>query len=240
MTAVITGTAAGRASSMDLPATLEGAVSVSQLQYEYSDSMLGLLRERIVLPARLETAVIRRQVDFLAGRLCAQRALQASGFEGRVEIATGTHGAPTWPDGYVGSISHCAGLAMAAAGSARRVSAVGIDVERLMAEEVAGAVRRQVAGDEELAMAHGSDMSQEAWLTALFSGKESLFKALYAGVGRYFDFRDVSATKPDFRNDSFTLKLDVTLSPDHPAGASYPIRFKWTGDVVMTWCVLPA
>lgn len=225
---------------MDMPARLENLASVSHLQYEYSDSTLGLLRERVLLPARLETAVIRRQVDFLAGRLCARRALRASGFEGHAEIATGTHGAPMWPDGYAGSISHCAGLAIAAAGSLQHVSAVGVDVERLMSDDVAGSIRAQVASDEELAMSRFGGMSPETWLTTLFSGKESLFKTLYAGVGRYFDFRDVSATGMDAKSNSFMLKLDLPLSPNHPAGATYPIRFRWSKDVVTTWCVLPA
>ena len=82
-------------------------------------------------------------------------------------------------------------------------------------------------------------MSPEAWLTVLFSGKESLFKALYPGVGRYFDFLDATAGHLDACAGTFTLALRVPLSPEHPQGSTYPIRFHWNGDRVFTRCVLP-
>ena len=221
-------------------AMLDDGTSVSQLGYEYSSAMLDQLRGQVALPARLDTAVLRRQVDFLAGRLCAQRALRTAGFEGDVEIATGEHGAPIWPADFLGSISHCDGLAIASIARARRIAALGIDVERQMSAEVASDIRRQLATDRELAMGRQGSMSPEAWLTVLFSGKESLYKALYPDVGRYFDFLDATAVHLDASTGTFTLGLRVSLSPDHPQGSTYPIRFRWNADRVFTRCVVPA
>lgn len=220
-------------------ALLEDGTSVSQLGYEYSGAMLDQLREQVPLPARLKTAVLRRQVDFLAGRWCAQRALRTAGFEGDVEIATGERGAPVWPANFLGSISHCDGFAIASVACAQRIAALGIDVERQMSVVVASDVRRQLATDQELALGRHGSMSPEAWLTVLFSGKESLYKALYPGVGRYFDFLDVTAVHLDADAGTFMLGLLTALSPDHPQGSTYPIRFHWNADRVFTRCVVP-
>lgn len=219
-------------------AMMEDGTTVSQLGYEYSDAMLAHLGKLVSLPVTLAKAVLRRQVDFLAGRLCAQRALQAAGFEGTVEITYGEHGAPIWPANFLGSISHCDGLAMASVAHVRRIAALGIDIEQRLSAEVASEIQGQLATHQELALGRGS-MSPEAWVTVLFSGKESLFKALYPGVGRYFDFLDATAQQLDACAGTFTLALRVQLSPGHRQGSTYPIRFHWDGDRVFTRCVLP-
>jgi enterobactin synthetase component D len=215
----------------------EDGVTVTQLGYEYSGAVLDQLRGLVALPVTLVKAVLRRQVDFLAGRWCAQRALQAAGFEGAVEIAHGQHGAPIWPPNFLGSISHCDGFAMASVARVQHIQALGIDVERQLSADVAREIQGQLATHQELAIGRGS-MSPEAWLTVLFSGKESLFKALYPGVGRYFDFLDATALQLDAGAGTFTLVLRVQLSPRHPQGSTYPIRFHWNGDRVFTRCVV--
>lgn len=220
-------------------AVIEDGTSVSQLHYEYSGAALDQLRERVLLPARLKTAVLRRQADFLAGRLCARRALLAAGFEGDTEIATSEHGAPIWPIAFRGSISHCDGFAIASVGHARRFAAIGIDIERRISADVVGEIRRQVASTEELSLGSCNGMSPETWLTLLFSGKESLFKALYPDVGRHFDFLDATATHLDACAGTFTLCLRVALSPRHPQGSTYAIRFLWSEGHVLTHCILP-
>jgi enterobactin synthetase component D len=214
-------------------------ISMAQLQYEYSASMLDHLCEQVRLPTRLQTAVVRRRIEFLSGRLCAQRALHASGFGGLADIAIDPDGAPVWPAGYVGSISHCEGFAVAVAGPVQQVAGIGIDVEPLMSGEVAVEICRQCASEQEMAMPRRGDMSIEAWLTVLFSGKESLFKALHPEIRRYFDFLDVSATELDADNRCFTLTLRVALSRNHPAGRSYRIHFQREADMVLTRCQLP-
>lgn len=218
----------------------QDSTCISQLGYEYSDAMLDQLRDQVFLPARLKKAVLRRQVDFMAGRLCAQRALQAAGCESNAEIITGEHGSPIWPASFLGSISHCDGFAIASVARAQHIAGLGIDVEQKMSAEVAGDVREQLANNEEMAMGCNGSMSPEAWLTVLFSGKESLFKALYPNVRRYFDFLDATAEHLDACAGTFTLCLRIELSPDHMQGSIYPIRFHWNGDRVFTRCILPA
>ncbi|MGL6523541.1 4'-phosphopantetheinyl transferase superfamily protein, partial [Aeromonas dhakensis] len=53
-------------------------------------------------------------------------------------------------------------------------------------------------------------------LTLIFSAKESLFKALYPRVGRYFDFLD--ARWLAMTEQTLTLELVDSLTPTLPAG----------------------
>ena len=47
----------------------------------------------------------------------------------------------------------------------------------------------------------------------VFSAKETLFKCLYAEVGRYFDFRDALVDALDAASGRFNVRLLVPLTP---------------------------
>ena len=61
----------------------------------------------------LATAVEKRRREFATGRACARRALDDLGIAPSA-ILPGERGAPQWPPGIVGSITHCAGYRAAA------------------------------------------------------------------------------------------------------------------------------
>lgn len=70
-----------------------------------------------VVIAAEETALVakageKRRRDFTLGRFCARAALAQLGGDGEV-IGQGRSGAPHWPDGFCGSITHTAGYAAA-------------------------------------------------------------------------------------------------------------------------------
>src|SRR5207302_6761936 len=75
-------------------------------------------------PATVE----RRRREFAVGRACARRALRAFGIVG-VAISTGVQREPVWPQGVVGSITHCTGYCAAAVALGDHVTAIGIDAE---------------------------------------------------------------------------------------------------------------
>src|SRR5580692_7617313 len=83
----------------------------------------------IEIPAALTTAVASRRAEFVAGRLCAREALAALGAPS-TRVPRGIDGAPEWPTGFVGSISHTAELAFAAVAPAAEARGLGLDVER--------------------------------------------------------------------------------------------------------------
>ncbi len=116
----------------------------------------------------------RRLVAFSMGRHAARRALAAAGGPGDAAIPMGTDGLPRWPGGWVGSISHCPGMAVATAGLVASFSGLGVDVEPLTAR-VAPAVARKICSEGELeALRSGAGGS----LLARFVLKEALAKAL--------------------------------------------------------------
>ena len=73
-------------------------------------------------------AVQPRRREYAAVRSCARACLQRLGYP-RVPILPGVGGAPIWPAGVRGSMTHCAGYAAAAVALLPRVSAIGIDAE---------------------------------------------------------------------------------------------------------------
>ncbi len=219
----------------DLPASIRQ----SGLRYAVNPGNLALLeRCGIVLPPTLANAVLKRKVEFAAGRYCALQALRALGYDGQETLAIGQRRAPIWPDGFVGSISHGDGYALAVVALSQDWSGIGIDIECFLNHAAAQPLVPHLMSAAELAIGTVAGMSLERWLTLVFSSKESLFKALYPYVGRYFDFLDVevSALQPGF--GGLTLQLLTTLSPQCIKGNRYPIRAHYGDNNIVTLCLL--
>ncbi|WP_394816075.1 4'-phosphopantetheinyl transferase family protein, partial [Clavibacter michiganensis] len=72
------------------------------------------------------TALPGRRAEFVTGRVLARRALAALGRRpGSIPVAR--DGAPVWPAGIVGSITHCVGLRACAVGRRDEHAGIGID-----------------------------------------------------------------------------------------------------------------
>lgn len=121
---------------------------------------------------------VARRTDFAVGRRAAGAALAALGRTGPV-LRSGA--LPLFPAGVRGSLSHCAGRAGAALVSRDpAVAAVGVDVERVGRLSELG-VRRALNRNEWQRLPPAQE-ARTAQATALFSAKESLFKAATALV----------------------------------------------------------
>ena len=73
-------------------------------------------------------SVAKRRNEFITVRYCARIALGELGFP-PVPILKGEKGEPCWPDGVVGSLTHCAGYRGAVVGRGGAVRSVGVDAE---------------------------------------------------------------------------------------------------------------
>lgn len=161
----------------------------------YSDALYN--QHQIHFPASLNNAVIKRKAEFLAGRLAARAACSGCRYaEYCHQIGIGPLRAPVWPDGISGSITHCClsaaeGIALATSGHQNEL--LGIDLEKQMSVEMAAELAGSFASDEELALIRQTGQ-QAFYLTALFSAKESFFKALSPLIGQYFDFGAITLT----------------------------------------------
>jgi 4'-phosphopantetheinyl transferase EntD len=92
----------------------------------YDDpSHLAALPEEEALIAR---SVAKRRNEFITARHCARVAMAQLGVP-PAPILKGDKGEPHWPDGVVGSLTHCEGYRGAVVGRSVAVRSVGIDAE---------------------------------------------------------------------------------------------------------------
>jgi enterobactin synthetase component D len=170
--------------------------------------------------AAIAQAIPSRQREFAGGRMAARMALEKLGFQDQ-PLPVGPGRAPVWPSGIVGSITHAAGLCLAAVTPDTAVKAMGLDLEPddplpTDAEaEVVLPVEQHLPG------------------RLVFSAKEAVFKALYPAVGHYFGF---DAVQVALSARGFRATTLVPLGPI-PAGASFVGQF-WRGDGVILTALL--
>ena len=134
-----------------------------------------------------------RERAYRAGRLCAQQALGALGQGHRaVQIGRRADGAPDWPPGIVGSITHTDHLACAAVVVAGRWRGLGLDSEAVPAAgtSTAADIAQLCATDQERRALGAAPDAVRA--TMLFSLKESVHKALAPVLGRRLAFDEVA------------------------------------------------
>jgi 4'-phosphopantetheinyl transferase EntD len=150
------------------------------------DRFAGLGVEVSVRPALAATDGLaaadgraRRRREFAEGRAAARSALRRIGVA-NAEISRAETREPIWPDGVVGSITHCDGCCAAAVAWQDRVAGIGIDIEP-HAPLPAGTVALIVRPDERDDLARLSEECPGVcWDRLIFSSKESAFKASFA------------------------------------------------------------
>jgi 4'-phosphopantetheinyl transferase EntD len=141
--------------------------------------------------ALLRKAVASRRLEFGTTRWCARRALAKLGLPA-APILPGPRGAPIWPDGVAGSMTHCSGYRAAALAHSTDIAAIGIDAEA--DGPLPDGVRDRIARPEELAAlaALTAAAPGTSWDKLLFSAKESTYKAWFPLAQRWLGFTDAS------------------------------------------------
>lgn len=135
-------------------------------------------------------AAHNRRQEFIAGRLCARRALaQLAG--GDAPILMGQEGAPVWPPGIVGSISHTAGYCGVAVARKTEIDSVALDVECV--GKVDRDCWKEVCTQQELSWINSLPPNVRQEHVALtFSAKECFYKCQYVISQRRLDFHDMT------------------------------------------------
>lgn len=173
----------------------------------------------------------RRRAEFARGRACAHRALTRMRCA-PAPLLIGAHREPRWPQGIVGSITHCAGYVGAAIARDSDVATIGIDGE--IHAPLPPRVLSHIARPEEAAwLASAPDLGIH-WDSLLFSAKESIYKAWSPLTGRWLGF-DEAIVVPDVERGVFTARL---LSGP-PLSC---VRGRWLvrGGLILTAVVVPA
>lgn len=164
------------------------------------------------LPVALQTAIPRRQTEFLAGRSCAALALSDAGSP-VLTVDINPDRSPIWPAGFVGSISHTGTEVCAIATPANRYTMLGLDLELLMSATQAFEIADIILTPSESSLRPAA-MPHAQFTTLVFSAKESLYKAIYPKLQRILDFHEV--TLLTLTPTEATLRLNVQ-HPDLPS-----------------------
>jgi 4'-phosphopantetheinyl transferase EntD len=195
----------------------------------------------------VEQASDKRRREFTAGRECARIALGKLGVA-PAPILIGERGAPQWPPGIVGSITHCDGYRAAAVAHASDVVAIGLDAEP-DAPLPRGVLDVISLPAERVRLAALAAQPPVCWDRLLFSAKESVYKAWFPLTGRWlgFEHADVTIT-PD---GTFTARLlteptelpelaePAELAGAQPPPASFAGRWLAGGGLILTAIAVP-
>ncbi|MER5772293.1 4'-phosphopantetheinyl transferase family protein [Streptomyces sp. NPDC001985] len=187
--------------------------------------------------AAIVRAVEKRRREFTTVRACARRALARLGLP-EAPLVPGVRGAPVWPAGVTGSMTHCAGYRAAALARTTDLAAVGIDAEPH--DTLPDGVLEAVARPEERAwIAEGGAGPGVCWDRLLFSAKETVFKVWYPLTGKELGFEE--ATLVFHPGGTFTARLLVPVpATAHPLPAELPGRWTVADGIALTAAVLPA
>lgn len=129
---------------------------------------------------------IRRR-EFLAGRACVRAAMEALGLP-PMAVPVARDRAPVWPEGLVGSISHCETLCVAAVARADDgYRSIGLDIES--AEALPGDILDTVCTAAEMCWLERQPAERRGLLARLiFSAKECAYKCQYPLTRQLIDF----------------------------------------------------
>jgi 4'-phosphopantetheinyl transferase EntD len=155
-------------------------------------------------------------------------------------ILPGTRGAPGWPAGIVGSMTHCAGYRAAAVAREEYGASIGIDAEPHgpLPDGVLEAIARP---EEHRWLAELAVRAPDVhWDRLLFSMKESVYKAWYPLTHSWLDFEQASITVEPSEG-TFTAVLQV---PGPVLGGreltGFTGRFSTSDTLVLTAIAVPA
>lgn len=173
-----------------------------------------------------------RRKEFAAGRTCARNALAQMGILS-TPILRGQQREPLWPEGVVGSITHCRDYCAAAVSSSEDQASIGIDAEPN--EVLPIGVLDLVASPRERSFLSSTGTSEVCWDRLLFSIKESIYKIWYPLEQTWLSFNEVQV---DVHRVSCTFQAAI-LRPTSKVPRLIHGRFLARNSVIITFASLP-
>ncbi|MEU7057630.1 4'-phosphopantetheinyl transferase superfamily protein [Streptomyces sp. NPDC046197] len=139
--------------------------------------------------ALVAQAVDKRRREFAAVRACARRAMEKLGVPPQ-PVLSGDRGAPLWPRGLAGSMTHCDGYRAAALVRAADLVSLGIDAEPHgpLPDGILPSV--SLPGEQRRLRDLAARQPGVHWDRLLFSAKESVYKAWFPLTGKWLDFME--------------------------------------------------
>lgn len=214
------------------PASLVGCTLVSA---QFSESAVSPeLFNRYAIP--IPQAVLKRQAEFLAARLCAREALRLQTGQAQTPTQQAHSRAPLWPKHSCGSMSHSHNICATIVGDSRHWQSLGLDIEKPIKVERAQRLAKTILTPDEYSVYHSFDPQQRAlYLTLAFSLKESLFKALNPLTNSYFGFYDAQVLSLEPAHQGrVRLRLAKNLSEQWQVGCELEGQFTQLHGSVLT------
>jgi 4'-phosphopantetheinyl transferase EntD len=189
-------------------------------------------------------SVAKRRNEFITVRYCARLALADLGVP-PAPILKGDKGEPCWPDGVVGSLTHCEGYRGAVVGRRDRVRSVGIDAEPhgLLPAGVLDAISLPAERSEIGVI--GTAFPALHWDRILFCAKEATYKAWFPLTHRWLGFEDAHINFDVRRSDPAgahgTFVSTILIDPTAESGPPLSVlagRWSVTGGLALTAIVL--
>jgi 4'-phosphopantetheinyl transferase EntD len=152
--------------------------------------------EAVLFPeeeAVIARAVPKRRQEFTTARHCARAALASLGVP-PVPILPGARGAPTWPAGFVGTMTHCAGYRAAAVARADRVVSIGLDAEPHQPLPAGVLSLVTLPEEREWLTDYAQRWPDVHWDRLLFCTKEAVYKGWFPLAQRWLGFQDARVT----------------------------------------------
>lgn len=220
-------------------------INVHTVRFDESLFLPGMFSTAgLACPNSIARSVRKRQAEFFFGRLAAAYALEYACLgegAGATHISIGPSREPVWPEQALGSISHTIGIAAAVVVAPGQYRGIGIDVEQIVTPDTRAAIAELVLDEAEMRMLRScrGAMSMDEKLSLVFSAKESLFKAAFPSVGRYFEFSAARLSSLDQLEGRLTLALVEHLASGFSIGDIYELSFcRLDGGEILSACVL--
>lgn len=193
-------------------------------------------------------SVAKRRNEFITVRHCARIALGELGLP-PVPILKGEKGEPCWPDGVVGSLTHCTGYRGAVVGRTDAVRSVGTDAVRSVGidaephDVLPDGVLNAISLPAERSEIPASLMGELHWDRILFCAKEATYKAWFPLTKRWLGFEDAhiafEADGPGAATGGFVSR--ILIDPEALSGPPLTeLRGRWSVErgLVLTAIVL--
>lgn len=190
----------------------------------------------ILLPARLVEASEKRKNEYLTGRFCAQIALEKAGGEKGENISSLDDGAPSWPDGFVGSITHYSSFIAAACSNKSFYSSIGIDSQQVMSSKTLKNIQIRILTRKEFFLKIPG-WSEEEIATLIFSFKESIYKCFKPLSGQFFGFQEAQILEIDLENNKITFEFLSDIGKEFLIGFKGIGYFKYVDNIIHTICI---
>lgn len=192
-----------------LGSLLPACVTSKEIRGDPPKPQLFPEEERVVM-----SSVAERRAEFATARGCARSAMAELGLQ-PIPIPKGLKGEPQWPDGIVGSITHCHGYRAAAVGRRNEIAGIGIDAEPHLSLP-AGVVYDIALPEERSAMSELARFRSDVhWDRIYFSAKEAVYKTWFPLARTGLDFQQCRLCFDPW-GDTFKVEIRTFGPPTKP------------------------